>query len=421
MTISISNPVVLTIGTGASAWLPTSTFQWVDVPNSTFSTAAASIRPSFRPTLPSGYSGSGDLEQIFNSWNSTALRHQGSHIIGHGGGHGGWMGNDIYSLQLNTDNPQWVRKWGPTPNASMRDYSGVLADGNPTASHLWWQLHYDQSADTLIRLLSNPAYVIQPTTVECFRWYWSDQTGLYTTTQGTTSGQWARTQDYPYTRTNASLVDPNSEALINANALQMCQNPTTGDIYAFPDATSVNKWTSSTSTWSRGASSGSIFGATAGLYTNAQYVKHGTVCIDPTTNYAWHFGANTAQNTASPGTVVRLNLTDNTTQRLTLNGNATAIALVTETTTDGGPNNGIAAGSSDRDPTTGTIYLYKNGGIYSFVPSTLTVQPVTMAGTAFTYADQAKAMFNRFRYVPELNGFFALASATLPVKFFRVR
>jgi len=371
----------------------------------------------------SGFSGTVDF------FDSTALRTNGSYIIVHGGGESGYLGNEIYTLKLNSESPQWIRKWGPTPDANITSPGGSYADGNPASYRSYYRLHYDDSRDCLVRLTSTSASNVSNTLPECYLWNWTDSNLVYTPTQGSGAGQWQKIQSYysvtPPSDYKYSRLESEGFALQSANASQMARHPVTGDIYMLESGANLRVWSTQTATWSNITTSGVNCGS------------GGAAVIAPslTQTHMYVFGDSNATGNA----VFRVNLSSGLKERSTLTG--TGSDKVAANSRIDWLTNYQASGSADYDPVNKFIYIYRNGQIYRCNTDNIdrfgtnTTESIVLTGNTpylntditltgtngATYSGQAKAIFHRFRYVPELDGFYVLPKYDSPVYFFRVR
>lgn len=85
------------------------------------------------------------------------LKRKGSEIFVNGGGHGDYHGNEVYSIKLNAEIPQWVRRTDPTPpelipwRVSDVAKSAYYDDGKPAARHSYWNIQYIDSLDRMFQ------------------------------------------------------------------------------------------------------------------------------------------------------------------------------------------------------------------------------------------------------------------------------
>jgi hypothetical protein len=110
---------------------------WFPIPG----TANSLINPA-----PGTYShGSTGPASKTGAWCSTALQDAGSVIYMHGGGHTNYGGNEVDSIRLADDAPQWVRRRAPTPPAQaplLVNATRRYADGRVTSSHTYFNTFF---------------------------------------------------------------------------------------------------------------------------------------------------------------------------------------------------------------------------------------------------------------------------------------
>jgi hypothetical protein len=264
MTSALSNVISVTVqasggGGGLPYWLanangagaPAQLNQWVTVPESATLNSVSSQLSADPPPV-----GSGSFNSLVNDWCGACLRPQGSYYLLHGGGHGGYGGNDVYALKLSDDHPGWVRQWGPTVGSKVEagddgsitpgayflilryadgpsglhcrldpygsGYSGAY-DGNPSIYHTLTSLVWDEKNDRMMRTCG----------------------GSYARPSGYAAAadslQWGTANTSPTDRTpgktrwNAgSLVAPfHPDPPTGGGQGASCYNPVTGDIYCW--------------------------------------------------------------------------------------------------------------------------------------------------------------------------------------------
>lgn len=114
---------------GLPAWLATAAVnEWVAAPNST---------PSTAPGLVPAVAGSmGSQSGMVNAWSGAVA--YGVEIIGNGGGHEDYAGNEISAYNLFTG--AWRLRIQRTPLASLLGGSNYYADGRPTSRHTYYAM-----------------------------------------------------------------------------------------------------------------------------------------------------------------------------------------------------------------------------------------------------------------------------------------
>lgn len=103
--------------------------------------ADAAINPNHPSAAPwrNGY----DLTYVANQWNGGALDDTNGVFWTGGGGHVGYYGNELYSVDLEVNNPAWIRRGYPSgsiqkPNSDFTTLSlsgSKLPDGRPAPVH----------------------------------------------------------------------------------------------------------------------------------------------------------------------------------------------------------------------------------------------------------------------------------------------
>jgi hypothetical protein len=312
--------------------------------------------------VPPGATG---IRSVVDKWGGGAVRANGSHYIIHGGGHGDYAGNEIYTLQLSSDSPAWVRRFGPTPNAQITQGTPYYADGNPASMHTYYSLWFDNQAD-MLRKVQGGQYV-EPSGMnrEFNSWRWG---AANWSPQGTHP-------DIPFSYVNAEAGT--------------VMHPTTGNIYYW-DARARAIWTKSSNTWTY-----SDQGAT---YSNIG----GVLLLDTRNNCIWAIGGIEATSS-------QLHRWDLSSHAITTHNVTGSTGLMTQSKIGG-----------DYCAADGLFYLYQAGTVYTFNPSTLAITPKSMAGTGpqSSYTDN-NGVWGKFRYVPELSGFVVSPAWSAPTFFFR--
>ena len=117
---------------------------WYEVPNSKIS----SVLPN---PLPPGSSGPNSVVEAWSGGCYDSTRDE--YVVGPGGGHGDYAGNEQYRLPL-SGNLQWYRSWGPTPNAQIppgpAPGAPTYLNGDPAARHSYSGIIYMPDIDRMM-------------------------------------------------------------------------------------------------------------------------------------------------------------------------------------------------------------------------------------------------------------------------------
>ncbi|MGH8218546.1 MAG: hypothetical protein ACREUT_08275 [Steroidobacteraceae bacterium] len=327
-------------------------YQWINLP----SLSASSVLPN---PLPPGITG---VASVTDAWGGGALRQNGSYYILHGGGHGDYSGNEIYVLQLSLDNPQWVRIWGPTPNAQIVQDQYYYNDSppSPASVHTYYSLMYDDQDDVLMRFMKGQ-YTLPDYTggIDGIKWG---------------AASWEQNQK------NAIWPLPPPSFLFSNG---QCKDGN-GNVYM------VNSW--NRFMWNRQANSWST-----PIAKSPYAVQSSGCCFDSKRGVVWSFGGSYGGGSIHAGKAYSWNVQNNSEALITLSGpNAGAI-------------DGVNANFSGAvyDPIIDLVFVMPGDGyIYSFDPMTYRVTQIVTTGPALpqTNASSGTAPWNKLQYVPELGG-----------------
>lgn len=327
------------------------------------SPAAAGVSP--QPALP------GSVVYVTNAWCGAAVRHSGSYFLLHGGGHADYSGNEIYALKLSDDSPKWQRLWGPTPLNQILEQRSHYADGNPTSVHTYYSNQYDQQGDRFLRIGSYSYWRESGRDNKVNAWRWQ-------------AANWDPDGTIPAVPLAAADYGPG-----------VTSDATTGNVYFWGD-TGRAIWTRSTGQWQAVTSGGSHNGT------------YSATAFDPVGNCVWSIGG----RAATSGIVRRWDLATGTISNVSVTGTAASQY------TSGGQF------AMEYCPLDGKFYLYSGNSCAIFDASARTISTLVINGTApltpSSYRSDTQAIFNKFRYVPELKGFVVLPAWSAPTFFFRV-
>lgn len=130
---------------GAPAWLQGRQInEWFQIPG----TAMSSCPPTTQPFY-------GRASAKMDAWCGAALRRLGSiYLIGAGGGHGDYTGNEVNALTLESDTPRWVELRPSSPLSVVVNSAGVYTDCRRSATHTYYASHFINQDDRLAILPS---------------------------------------------------------------------------------------------------------------------------------------------------------------------------------------------------------------------------------------------------------------------------
>ncbi len=120
---------------------------WYEVPNSRMS----AVDPC--PGRNCAYSGAGGQSAVISDWNggafATRYGTKGA-LITWGGGHRGYLGNEIYAFDLGT--LRWIRVTEPVNNPSCNLAEAELQNGTPCSPHNYDYIDYHPGTNSFIKL-----------------------------------------------------------------------------------------------------------------------------------------------------------------------------------------------------------------------------------------------------------------------------
>jgi hypothetical protein len=126
--------------------------EWYEAPNTQLQAAGRNVYPPI-PTPP-GNAADGPAT-IVDAWGGGAYDTKRDRLIIHGGGHGNYSGNEVYTFDVKTF--RWSRPWGPSALSAippMEKAEGMAAyyDGNPSSVHTYDGMVYLPVQDKLWRV-----------------------------------------------------------------------------------------------------------------------------------------------------------------------------------------------------------------------------------------------------------------------------
>ncbi len=123
------------------AWLADADlFEWVEIPDTQIDQADA--WKNYK-----GARGNTGKRGLL-AYSGAAVKTRGSEFFIAGGGHLDYAGNEIFSIRLGDDLPQWIRHNDPSTDTPMN--TPYYPDGRPSSRHTYWNLVYDSKLDRLL-------------------------------------------------------------------------------------------------------------------------------------------------------------------------------------------------------------------------------------------------------------------------------
>jgi hypothetical protein len=103
------------------------------------------------PPDSGGYPFSFNCQYVISAWSSGIADTKRNRLIMWGGGHGNYSGNEVYSLNLNSNPVTLTRLNNPSPiNTNMAVCPPALSDGNPNSRHSYDGLTYLANIDKML-------------------------------------------------------------------------------------------------------------------------------------------------------------------------------------------------------------------------------------------------------------------------------
>jgi hypothetical protein len=190
-------------------------WEWTEIATASI----AGVVPSPQPT--------GGPTSRINAWNGMTC--VGSLVCMAGvGGHADWSGNEGYGCELMTETPTWSLLNQPTANADLTIDTEYYADGKPTSSHTYYQLHGDVARSRIFRMGIGSAWGsgnYQRSNVDAF---------------DLTAGDWDTANTWPDV--------PDTTSIARAQA----RDYATDDVWAC-GAVRVSRWNSAAGEWEQKA------------------------------------------------------------------------------------------------------------------------------------------------------------------------
>ena len=294
-------------------------------------------------------------------------------ILAANGGHSDYSGNEVTSLDLSQDVPAWVLRSAASPASAISMDVPYYSDGKPSSRHTYWSTIWSAQHNRL--MLHRSSFV------------WGkgvsfDNANGFNLDTNTWDPQGTWSNGY-----TANCADA------QGNAYAMGVNYFT-----------LNKWTSSTSTWS-----------TVATYDDA--INFNPVVFDPTRGHLFALAWGDGQGDGTGLNAIRIS--GNTKTSITFN----ASAALTQFKSDA-----PIQSSMEYDPVNDQYLFYegaagRTGRVYVVKPNNTAVWDLSImtlgAGSVLPDAAVGGGLFNRFKYVPALRGFVLMSSGTSNVYFMR--
>jgi hypothetical protein len=342
-------------GGGAIAGAPTwrqglAKWQWVELPGSSLS--AQQVPDPFTGALeaPAGR---------IDAWNGFAANQDTNRVyLACAGGHADWAGNEVYEIDLQSNQPKWRMLRGPTMGAAVVQYQSYYTDGRPSSTHLYYALHFVRSRGRIFKLSAGSLWGSgneNNSKVDAFSLAANDWDPIGTYAEGT----------------------PNGAAINRPYA----QHPTTEDLYTYFSAY-FWRWNAASATWEQ---------------------------LAPRPNYANDdlvYGSASAVDTVRQRVIFTRNVYKLTEQH-GLSINVTGSPTLSEITFTGAAAAKLAEPQSGMDfVPSEDAFLLKNGTAGEVVRVNPTTFEVTVQTTTGPQPpDAVNGVFTRWQYLPKLKGF----------------
>jgi len=280
------------------------------------------------------------------------------------GGHSDYSGNEVDELNLEVEQPAWVQRLAPTPNSQVQQ-GPYYADGRPAARHTYYGVTLDTFGDRIMLFGGS-------------QW----QNGFST---NALSSYNIAANSYNVAGTHPNIPGHNLDSAVAVN-------PLTGDVYYMMDF-SLRRWNRSSNSWTQLTPTGS---SPAGHQaSSAMDSSRGRILIlggSTPDHHLYTIGS----NAWSAVTVAGANAAD------VLGAAQDAMVYVPET---------------DR-------FLMRKGNaggtVYEIHPTTFEATTFPTTGGASIPSTQ-NGPYNKFLYVPRLNGVVYVPAYSGNVWFLRVR
>jgi hypothetical protein len=351
-------------GPAVPSWLASAAaYEMVAAPNGQPSTATGLVAADGASM--------GTQNGMVNAWGGAVA--DGAKFYIHGGGHADYYGNEIGAIDLSQESPAWDLLIERTPVASLLGGSNYYADGAPTSRHTYYAMAVAEVGGVK-RLLRFNA--------------WS---GFAYNGPPVGGAADVRTLDVDGFNLATNQWEPGAygpAATITGSGTGFAQDPTTGDCYAWPTNSAIQKYTLATDTCATVATLGGSEG------------DSGACAVDAVAGKLYRFAGRASARCSSWA------LTGGSKVSETFTGPA---ASVLNGLTGDNPGWGIA-----HDTLRNVVYLMTGAAVlYRVRLSDLYADQVSSTGA--TPAAPTNATWGRLKYLPDLDAIVYLASWTSPL------
>lgn len=315
-------------------------WQWKEIPTTSLSAVT--------PPQNTG----GGLYGRLDAWNGVAADERSLYLAA-SGGHADYAGNEVYQMDLNVDAPTWIILRQPTPaNQIMLDVAHY-ADGRPTSSHNYYNLHFVRSLNRVFRFGVGSAW------------------GSGNHNVGNTDAFAVANNDW----------DPaNTYGMTNEGqyARAVCLDPRNEHVFATGN-TRLRRFDPATKAWTDAAT----------WPDNGSAVYYTPCAVDPVRNRVLFFGDVYQTNAGG----LAYDITNNAFTKITFTGNTAGVI-------------GSHAAMAYYEPALSSFVVKTatHGDLYNIDPVTLAVAPLATSNGA-AVPNAVNGVYTKFVYVPRLKGY----------------
>lgn len=330
-----------TIEPGLPAWRQAlAPWEWHEITSAQLASAVADVPPT------------GGARYRMDAW--CGLTSVGS-VIGFAGngGHADYAGNECVTCDLMAETPTWVMRNQPTPAADYILNANYYADGRPTSSHTYYQLHGDVARNRIFRMGVGSAWGngnFQTANVDAF---------------DLTANDWDAADTWP---------DPAGGPAVGK---ALARDFTTDDVW-LSGSTHLHHWNSSAGTWTQKAAFPDNGSATYYRSSLFDAARQRFVVLGDTYN--------------TPTGIMIYSVAGNSWSTADLSGAAAATIA------------GTSAFAAYHDTATDTYLVFAGGAtVYQIDPDTWAVTTLTVSGA--TPPASINGVFSKAVAVPALKGY----------------